>query len=71
MDSFRQKILTITKFGKFLTRFLQSSKKLTKKFIVFYLGFFKLKMVGYGRIIGDKGISYYIQDLMVLPIAEI
>jgi GNAT superfamily N-acetyltransferase len=25
------------------------------------------KLIGYGRIIGDKGIYYYIQDMIVLP----
>ncbi len=29
--------------------------------------FLNSKIVGYGRIIGDKGIYYYIQDMMVLP----
>lgn len=25
------------------------------------------KIIGYGRVIGDDGIYYYIQDMMVLP----
>lgn len=29
--------------------------------------FLNSKIVGYGRIIGDKGIYYYIQDVIVLP----
>lgn len=29
--------------------------------------FLNSKIVGYGRIVGDKGIYYYIQDMIVLP----
>jgi GNAT superfamily N-acetyltransferase len=32
--------------------------------------FLNSKLIGYGRIIGDRGIYYYIQDMMVLPIYQ-